>query len=167
MKRFLSLVLVLLMTVSLFSACGAQSVSDSMINGASGNYGEMEKGEVSENAVSSGTATGSDGSQLPQSSKLIRKLWLSAETEDMDPLLAKVDARISELGGYIESRQIYHGSPSQTRRVRSAEITQAPHFHLQSNAELLFHSLTDIPADRQDVRRRGVILIDHKAAVFF
>lgn len=122
MKRLLSLLLVLLMTVALLSACGAESASGGAVYDEIGNAG-ADKESPAEDAVTSEAATGSDSSQLPQSSKLIRKLWLSAETEDLDPLLTQVDQRINELGGYVESRQIYHGSPKQTRRVRSAEIT--------------------------------------------
>ena len=60
-------------------------------------------GGASENTLSKGDANpqeapglaGSDSAastqtNLPQAQKLVRKVWLDAETEDMDPLLADV-----------------------------------------------------------------------------
>ncbi len=44
------------------------------------------------------------------SRKLITTMSVSAETEDLDGVLAKVTSRVKELGGYIESSNIYNGS---------------------------------------------------------
>ncbi len=122
MKRLLSLLFVLLMTVALLSACGAESAPGGMA------YDENSKSEIGEalpqETVSAASGTnGSAPSQLPESSKLIRKLWLNAETDDLDALLQQVDQRITELGGYVENRQVYNGSNRQNYRSRSAEIT--------------------------------------------
>ena len=55
--------------------------------------------------------------------KLIRTVSLTTETEDMDTLLDQVTLRIAELGGYVESREIYSGSEYASYRSRSATMT--------------------------------------------
>ena len=93
-------------------------------------------GGASENTLSKGDANpqeapglaGSDSAastqtNLPQAQKLVRKVWLDAETEDMDPLLTDVEARIAALGGYVEAREIENGSAYSGRRYRYADLT--------------------------------------------
>lgn len=60
---------------------------------------------------------------LPANQKLIRKVWIDAETEAMDELLVKVETRIGELEGYVEERQVYNGSAYSGRRYRHADLT--------------------------------------------
>ena len=50
------------------------------------------------------------GSAAVTQRKLIRKISLEAETEDLDGLLGAVDSKVSQLGGYIENREVYSGS---------------------------------------------------------
>jgi len=54
--------------------------------------------------------------------KLIRKVSMSAETENLDELLKNLSQRIRELSGYVESRNIHNGSPNASTRHRSAEL---------------------------------------------
>ena len=60
---------------------------------------------------------------MPINQKLIRKIWLDAETEDMDALLTSVEGRIAELAGYVEARQVRNGSAYSGKRYRYAELT--------------------------------------------
>ena len=60
---------------------------------------------------------------LPENRKLIQKVWLRAETEDMNTMLSNVESRIAQLGGYVEAQQIYNGSAYSGRRYRTAELT--------------------------------------------
>lgn len=55
--------------------------------------------------------------------KLIKTVELEAETEDLDALLTALSARIGELGGYVESQQVYNGSAYSTRYSRNASLT--------------------------------------------
>lgn len=55
--------------------------------------------------------------------KLIRTMTVDAETDDMDLLLAQLDERIRELGGYVESKSMRNGSKSATRSYRYADLT--------------------------------------------
>lgn len=60
---------------------------------------------------------------LPENRKLIQKVWLRAETEDMDIMLSNVESRIAQLGGYVEGQEVYNGSAYSGRRYRTAELT--------------------------------------------
>ena len=55
--------------------------------------------------------------------KLIGTVSLTTETEDMDTLLTGISQRITELGGYVESREVYTGSAYETYSSRSATMT--------------------------------------------
>lgn len=55
--------------------------------------------------------------------KLVRKIWLDTETENMDALLTGINKQVAELGGYVEARNVYNGSQYDGHRYRSAELT--------------------------------------------
>ncbi len=64
--------------------------------------------------------------------KLIRTVFINAETNDMDALLSQLDSQVAALGGYVESKQVYNGSASSVRS-RSAQLTlRIPAEHLDS-----------------------------------
>lgn len=114
-RKLFALVLSVVMLLSL-TACGAAS-KETVSNGMSADrYYDAESGLVEEKPSTA-------ESQLPENRKLIQRVWLRAETEDMDVLLEKVNARINELGGYVESQEIYNGSAYSGTRYRNAEIT--------------------------------------------
>ena len=117
-RRFLGLVLVVVLLLSMLGGCA--KASDYAGNGA------MLKDEIaySEGMEEEGLSKPgqSEATQMPANQKLIRKLYMDAETEDMDALLSQVEKRIAELGGYVENRQVYNGS-SRNTRSRNAELT--------------------------------------------
>ncbi|MBE6780246.1 MAG: DUF4349 domain-containing protein [Ruminococcaceae bacterium] len=90
---------------------GMESVADNKTPG--GNYTNEEIANDSE-------TTSSD---LPEDRKLIQKVNMSVETEDLDKLLSNLDKRISELGGYVETSNIENGSAYSNHRFRSATMT--------------------------------------------
>ena len=68
------------------------------------------------------TATGEAPEQSAR--KWIVTVHLSVETEELDGLLDNVNVRIKELGGYVESSNVYNGSNySGGYRYRSASMT--------------------------------------------
>ena len=69
------------------------------------------------------TTTDADGSALPENRKLIQTVRMNVETEDLDAVLAQLDSRIAELGGYIENSYVQNGSAYSGRRYRRASIT--------------------------------------------
>ena len=60
---------------------------------------------------------------LPDNRKLIQTVNMSAETENMDDLLTKLNEKVASLEGYIEGQNIYNGSAYDRHRYRSAELT--------------------------------------------
>lgn len=116
------LLAVLLALSLLLAGCGAGTMAS---NGAA-----AEKGyDSSANRADAPSAEGlekentSTQTSLPVNQKLIRKIWLEAETEDMQTLLSSVEGRIAELSGYVEARQIRNGSAYSGKRYRYAELT--------------------------------------------
>ncbi len=99
------------------TGCGAASMD--LSNGA-----EMEAPEyVTDAGLTKGESTSAESQQLPENRKLIQKLWLDAETDDLDALLSQVNTQISQLEGYVEGQQIYNGSAYSGVRYRNAELT--------------------------------------------
>lgn len=119
MKKRLALILACLLVCLLAFGC-----SKAMNDGASMEKAEDYAGGTAEdgNDVLADSVQSTSVAVNP-GQKLVRKIWLATETEDMDTLLSGIDQRIAELGGYAESRNIYNGSQYSGRRYRSAELT--------------------------------------------
>lgn len=111
-RQILSVLLVCLLIVTLFAGCSKGVYMDAVSNG------EAMAPELSGNNKADQT-----GTDVLQDRKLIRKIHMSAETEDMDALLAHIDQRVGQLEGYIEARDIYNGSAYSGSRNRSATLT--------------------------------------------
>ncbi|MCR5675706.1 MAG: DUF4349 domain-containing protein [Lachnospiraceae bacterium] len=89
----------------------------------------MEEASWDGDAEMKTAESGSTQAETPQdtSRKLITTVHISAETEEMDALLAHVENRVNALGGYIESSDVSNGSyqtyADRTRRHRDASMT--------------------------------------------
>ena len=128
-KKLLALAFAVLLVTVLFAGCGAQSteaVKDSMDyfaeNGSASGGASAPQMETVESESLSDSSQKTDA-VTPQNQKLIRKIWLEAETEDMDTLLIGVEARIAELGGYVENREVRNGSKYSGYTHRYASLT--------------------------------------------
>lgn len=108
LRKILCLLLSLLLLLSL-SACGSGSrnmTSDVSVFDGNGLYESV-----------------SEEDSIPADSrKLIVTVNLSAETEDLDALLAWLGNRIGELDGYVQEQTVFNGSAGSERR-RSADLT--------------------------------------------
>ena len=60
---------------------------------------------------------------LPEGRKLIRTIDIQAETEDLNPLLESVNSSISQLGGYVQSKNQHNGSIYSGYRTRRVSMT--------------------------------------------
>lgn len=96
------------------TGCGAKMDID-MAPGDTMTDDYISKEEISTDADNS--------SSLPENRKLIQTVNMDVETEDLDTVLAQLDSRIAELGGYIENSYVRNGSAYSGRRYRSADIT--------------------------------------------
>lgn len=69
------------------------------------------------------TAESSTAASVVQSQKLIRTMTLDVETDDMDSLLAVLDAKVQALGGYVESKYLRNGGTYSGKTYRYADLT--------------------------------------------
>jgi hypothetical protein len=92
--------------------------SDAIYDGADmaeKDYGVSEKPEAT-------TGGSNQGSSAATAQKLIRTMDMTVETDDLDALLGNLDAKIRELGGYLENKSVRNGGSSSTRRYRYADL---------------------------------------------
>lgn len=124
MKRYLAWILSLVLVAGLLCGCGAESVANEAGSAAPDMLyrDPSEKGQDLEMITDSSSSSTAEAPQTNINQKLVRKLRIEAETEDLDALLSQIDQRVSELGGYCENREVYNGSPSSTRRYRRATL---------------------------------------------
>lgn len=121
MKKWLSIVLVLLLTAALFAGCGASSAENGRGNDLAGST--SVDGSLDDEYVSESGSSAESTPQPAEGQKMVYKVWLEAETEDIVALLENVEQQISELNGYIESQEQHNGSQYSSKRYRSAELT--------------------------------------------
>jgi len=124
MKKYLALLMTLALLAGLFAGCSAKAEMSGGIyeNGASFDGMYDAPAEAPEYAVDN-KVTNTSGTAVPQDRKLIRTVYLEAETEDLDAILAQLEAQISTLGGYVEARHVYNGSRNEVRSYRYADLT--------------------------------------------
>ena len=117
LKRILALTLSILLLITLMAGCKNAPASGNM--GAADDYHNSGSAKP-EGSLSSGTTLNPG---VADDRKLIRTVSMTTETEDMDTLLTGISQRITELGGYVESREVYTGSAYETYSSRSATMT--------------------------------------------
>lgn len=105
MKRYLSLFLVLMMIIGLLSGCGAASKDAMSAPEAEAPAATMA---AAEEVLYDETAASTDngGTVLPENQKLIRTVYMDAETQSMDSLMPWIESRVADLGGYFEQKSI-------------------------------------------------------------
>ena len=106
MKRKLSIFLVLMMILGLLSGCGGASKLESAME-APAAAADMAV-TTTEEVLYDEAASGADGgaTALPTDQKLIRTVYMDAETQSMDALMPWIEGRVADLGGYFERKSI-------------------------------------------------------------
>lgn len=102
MKRLLALTLALLL---LLTGCGAKEESAmgyAPQAAPAATEAAMEEVLFDEAAAETGSSTA-----LPENQKLIRTVYMDAETQSMTDLLVWMDGRVASLGGYYEQKSVY------------------------------------------------------------
>lgn len=123
MKKILSTLLSLILLLGLLSGCGAntsvkmEAAAPMMMNSTMAGAADYAAEEaLSEDGLSTSTS-------LPENRKWIITVYMDAETEDLDTAMTAVDARIQDMGGYVENQSVYNGSAYSGRRYRNANLT--------------------------------------------
>lgn len=128
-KQLFALLTAFALTASLLTACGASSNTMAM-DQARPEAAPMEepmadmKYEMADEVLySSASTTGSTSANIQTGQKLIRKINIDAETEDLEALLPGILEQVARLGGYVENQELYNGSAYSSYRHRSASLT--------------------------------------------
>lgn len=121
---------VILITLLCFPACGSGSTVKDMASSSpaevqSESYYAGDNIYRQESAVDEEMTTEESGgeSTIASNRKLIKNVNLSVETEEFDTLIPKVEGKVQELGGYIESLNIYNGSTRYGSGTRNANMS--------------------------------------------
>lgn len=122
-KRLLAFVLVLVMTASVLTGCGASSSNKDVAMPEAAAPMEAPLKNSANGMVMSGSAVTADSVRQESGQKLIRKVNIDAETEDLEALLGELTKQIGMLDGYIENQELYNGSSYSSYRSRSANLT--------------------------------------------
>ena len=124
MKKLTALLLTTILVLTLFTACGANSIAQSA-PAMKGDYTVEEMAPEAPaammNAMSGAGETGS--TPLPENRKWIVTVHMDAETDDLDTLMTGLDETINGLEGYVEDQEIYNGSNYASYRRRNANLT--------------------------------------------
>ena len=150
-RRVLAFVFALLLVTVLFTGCGAKSeyAADAPAADAPAAGAPMESPVMDmESSLSSSSEVGQ--SSMPANQKIIITRNLQAQTEDMEPLLASIDQKIAQLGGYVEAQDVYNDSAYASYRYRYAHLTiripaeKLDQFinHVSENANVVSESTT-------------------------
>lgn len=120
-RRLFSFLMVILLLISMLAGCGASSKYDEAGSAADNGY-YANRAEI-DPVATEGVASEKESveTQTPVNQKLIRRIYIDTETEELDPLLSQVEKKIAELGGYVESRQLNNNH--RYRNGRYAELT--------------------------------------------
>lgn len=126
-KKWIALLMAALLVTAALTGCGAKSESsmayDSAANGAAAMESPGAEAPEAEEVLYSSADTAAGTQSTVTEEKLITRVYIDAETEDLDPLLASLNDKIAQLGGYIEFQEIYNGSSYSSYRYRSANMT--------------------------------------------
>ena len=113
----------LLLALTMLAGCGASSVSSpAMKNEMAMDTVVAETWAPEVPGALTGT-TDSATQEVSTDQKLIKRVNMDAETEDLEALLPQLMAQISGLNGYVESQEVYNGSSYSTYRYRNARLT--------------------------------------------
>lgn len=118
-RKWLLWMMTVVLLFTLTACGGASNATDSYYR-----YDEApEAAEMETISLASDAVSPEGGAALPENRKLIRTIRMDAETETLDQMLAALDGKIVELGGYVESREVYNGSSYSQRRYRRGSLT--------------------------------------------
>ncbi len=127
-----------------------------------------ESAMADEAGYGSSSASNSAGTVQDTSRKLITTMNINAETDDLTATVSKVENKVKELGGYIESSNISNNAGYSSRISRSASLTaRIPADKLDSFVDLIEGNtnITNKSVDVDDVTLSYVDIESRKKAL--
>ena len=178
-KKLKTLLMGLILAL-VWTGCG--SASSDKTTSAESYYGNgmapgaMDNGIYYEGEMEAGSSSVNSSESVRAGRKLIRTVHLDVETMDFDNLLSYVKNKTAELGGYVESMDIYNGSSYYTysysgtgyRNNRSGSLTlRIPKDNLDSFLTVVEDNsnITNRSEQEKDVTLDYVDLDSHKAVL--
>ena len=170
-------ILGMLLAVSLLAGCGGSSKSNDSAaaepmavateEAAAEEYYVEES--IEEETAASGVETTADVSKTAQvNRKLIRTFYIDIETKEFDDVLSGIQAKVDELGGYIEQSSLDSGSSYYSNYNRYSNMTvRIPSDKLDgfvnnvketANVTNISESTEDITLNYVDVESRKIAL---------
>ena len=125
MKKSLSVLLVLMLILGMLTGCGASS-KEAMTEAAAPQAAPAATEAVMEEALydEAGSGISSPATAMPENQKLIRTVYMDAQTTSMDGVMTWLESRVAELGGYFEQKSIRRsGSRDDGSYYRYADMT--------------------------------------------
>ncbi len=105
------------------NAAGASmAATDELYESESWAEEEAVEEEAVEESADTTSASGELESTVASNRKLIKRVNLCAETQEFDALVAKIEQKVTALGGYLENSNIY-GNSYNYDNMRSAHFT--------------------------------------------
>lgn len=109
------------------TAAGVQSnataaIASDELYESEGDWGEMEDAMPAEAPAAENGTTENMENSVASNRKLIKRVNMTAETQDFDTLVARIDQKVKALGGYMEDSSVYGNSYAQ-EGMRSANFT--------------------------------------------
>ena len=107
MKRYLSVLFALLLLLSVLTGCGASS-KGAMTEAAAPMAAPAATEAAMEEALydEAGSGISTPATAMPENQKLIRTVYMDAQTTSMDGVMSWLESRVAELGGYFEQKSI-------------------------------------------------------------
>lgn len=85
---------------------------------------ELDDNRYQADAAATQKSPAADNDQVSSGRKLVKNVNLSVETREFDVMMPALEARVRELGGYIEDLETYNGSRySEKKNIRYANLT--------------------------------------------
>ena len=106
MKRYLSVSLVLLLLLGMLTGCGAKNAMTEAAAPAAGAPMATEAAMEEVLYDEAGSGISNTATAMPENQKLIRTVYLDAQTTSMDGVMSWLENRVAELGGYFEQKSI-------------------------------------------------------------
>ena len=109
MKRYVSILIVFVLLLSMLAGCGASSkgVAEQAAPHAMAPAETMEAtAEMEVLYDEAGSGISNTATVMPENQKLIRTVYMDAQTTSMDGVMSWLEGRVAELGGYFEQKSI-------------------------------------------------------------